>query len=145
MSEVRHRQTAADKTNAAQTAQTAPEHTKTKSSGTGIFLALVLVLALGAAAAIAYISQGERSFSMKALSAYSGSPDRPVYISIDGIVYDVSANRRVYGQGGSYNMMAGRDASRSFITGCFETHLTHDLRGLSEKDLESLETWKNFF
>ncbi|KLT38549.1 cytochrome b5 [Cutaneotrichosporon oleaginosum] len=83
---------------------------------------------------------------MKALSAYDGSNEAlPVYISIDGVVYDVSANRRVYGKGGRYNMMAGRDASRSFITGCFETHLTHDLRGLSEKELESLETWKNFF
>jgi hypothetical protein len=31
---------------------------------------------------------------------------------------------------------AGRDASRSFITGCFETHLTHDLRGLSPEQLQ---------
>ena len=31
---------------------------------------------------------------------------------------------------------AGRDASRSFITGCFETHLTHDLRGLSAEQLK---------
>lgn len=31
---------------------------------------------------------------------------------------------------------AGRDASRSFITGCFQTHLTHDLRGISEEELK---------
>lgn len=31
---------------------------------------------------------------------------------------------------------AGRDASRAFITGCFETHLTHDLRGLSKDELK---------
>ncbi|BEJ16634.1 hypothetical protein CspHIS471_0600350 [Cutaneotrichosporon sp. HIS471] len=115
-------------------------------SGPGVVLKVILFLAIAGAALIACISTGERSFSMKALSAYDGSNEAlPVYISINGVVYDVSANRRVYGKGGSYNMMAGRDASRSFITGCFETHLTHDLRGMSDKELESLETWKNFF
>lgn len=40
------------------------------------------------------------------LARYDGSSDkRPVYVAIDGEVYDVSANRRVYGKGGSYNMM----------------------------------------
>lgn len=33
-------------------------------------------------------------------------------------------------------LRAGRDASRSFVTGCFETHLTHDLRGLSDAELQ---------
>jgi hypothetical protein len=37
---------------------------------------------------------------------------------------------------------AGRDASRSFVTGCFQTHLTHDLRdmaliGASDKRISS--------
>jgi hypothetical protein len=40
---------------------------------------------------------------------------------------------------------AGRDASRAFITGCFQTHLTHDLRGLSEHELGALANWKKFF
>jgi hypothetical protein len=30
---------------------------------------------------------------------------------------------------------AGVDAARSFATGCFATHRTHDLRGLSEDEL----------
>lgn len=29
---------------------------------------------------------------------------------------------------------AGRDASRSFVTGCFETHLTHDTRGFGAQE-----------
>lgn len=31
---------------------------------------------------------------------------------------------------------AGVDAARSFATGCFATHRTHDLRGLSEAELK---------
>ncbi len=34
-----------------------------------------------------------------------------------------------------------QDASRSFITGCFKTHLTHDLRGLTEKQMKQFEGW----
>ena len=40
------------------------------------------------------------------LARYDGSSlQRPVYVAVDGEVYDVSANRRIYGKGGSYNMM----------------------------------------
>jgi hypothetical protein len=31
---------------------------------------------------------------------------------------------------------AGRDAARAFTTGCFKEHLTHDIRGLSDKELK---------
>ncbi|WWC67280.1 uncharacterized protein I206_101188 [Kwoniella pini CBS 10737] len=85
-------------------------------------------------------------FTPQELSFYDGIyQDRPVYLAIDGTVFDVTANRRIYGKGGSYNMMAGRDASRAFTTGCFETHLTHDIRGLNEGELASLKHWKDFF
>jgi hypothetical protein len=47
----------------------------------------------------------------------------------------VSSGRSYYGKGGGYNFFAGKDAARAYITGCFETHLTHDLRGLSEEQI----------
>lgn len=31
---------------------------------------------------------------------------------------------------------AGIDAARSFGTGCFETHRTHDLRGLTDEEFQ---------
>ena len=31
---------------------------------------------------------------------------------------------------------AGVDAARSFATGCFREHRTHDLRGLTESELD---------
>lgn len=46
---------------------------------------------------------------------------------------------------GSYAHFAGRDASRAFATGCFKEHLTHDLRGLSKKQLEIIDHWVEFF
>ena len=46
------------------------------------------------------------SFSPVQLAMYDGKDSGlPVYLGIDGDVYDVSRNRRVYGKGGSYNMM----------------------------------------
>lgn len=52
-----------------------------------------------------------------------------------GNVYDVTAGRWIYQPGATYHAFAGRDASRAFVTGCFETHRTHDLRGLSMEEL----------
>ncbi|WVW81313.1 hypothetical protein I302_103304 [Kwoniella bestiolae CBS 10118] len=87
-----------------------------------------------------------RTFTPQELLMYDGlREDRPVYLAVDGVVFDVSANRRIYGKGGSYNMMAGRDASRAFTTGCFETHLTHDTRGLNDDEQAALTHWKSFF
>lgn len=56
-------------------------------------------------------------------------------VAIDGDVYDVSSSAKTYGPGGGYSIFAGKDAARAFITGCFKTHLTHDLRGMTEKDM----------
>lgn len=37
-----------------------------------------------------------------------------------------------YGPGGGYSFFAGRDAVRAFVTGCFDTDLSPDLRGVEE-------------
>ena len=62
-----------------------------------------------------------------------------------GNIYDVSASPSYYGPGGGYQFFSGRDASRAYITGCFSTHLTHDLRGLSDAQVKSLQTWVEFY
>ncbi|KAI0829351.1 cytochrome b5 [Trametes gibbosa] len=93
-----------------------------------------------------FIPTNQRLFSEGLLAQFDGTnPEKPVYIAIDGDVYDVSSNRATYGPGGSYHMMAGRDAARAYGTGCFKTHLTHDLRGLSESETRGVEHWKKFF
>jgi hypothetical protein len=51
-------------------------------------------------------------------------------VAVNGTVFDVSANRMIYGPGGGYNFFAGRDATRAFVTGCFKEDLTADMRGV---------------
>ncbi|EMD40996.1 hypothetical protein CERSUDRAFT_111566 [Gelatoporia subvermispora B] len=93
-----------------------------------------------------FIPTNERLLSEGMLAQFDGTnADKPIYIAIDGDVYDVSANSATYGPGGSYHFMAGRDAARAYGTGCFATHRTHDLRGLTEKEMNGVQHWKKFF
>lgn len=69
----------------------------------------------------------------------------PIYVAVNGSVYDVSASPELYGPGGSYSFFSGKDGARAYITGCFQTHLTHDLRGIPEEDLVELDAWKLFY
>ncbi|GAA6027258.1 hypothetical protein JCM8097_002533 [Rhodosporidiobolus ruineniae] len=88
------------------------------------------------------------TFSEHQLALHDGTqPDKyPLYIAIDGEVYDISdGGMRMYGPGGAYSPFAGKDAARAFVTGCFQTHLTHDLRGFTEKDMVTLNNWKTFY
>lgn len=67
------------------------------------------------------------------LAAFDGSDEsKPIYLAINGTIFDVSANPRIYGKGGTYNVFTGADASRGFVTGCFEQDRTADLRGVED-------------
>ncbi|KAK7613572.1 hypothetical protein BKA81DRAFT_97437 [Phyllosticta paracitricarpa] len=67
------------------------------------------------------------------LKAYDGSDaSKPIYLALNGTIYDVSAGRHFYGPGGGYSFFAGRDAVRAFVTGCFDTDLSPDLRGVEQ-------------
>ncbi len=59
------------------------------------------------------------SLTAEELAWYDGSePGRPLYLSILGRVFDVSKAPEYYGVGRSYHHFVGRDATRSFCTGC---------------------------
>ncbi|KAJ3174049.1 hypothetical protein HDU88_000016 [Geranomyces variabilis] len=94
-----------------------------------------------------YMPRGEELvLTPEELKAFDGSvPGRPIYIAINGEVYDVSVSPQYYGKDGSYNFFAGKDAARAYITGCFQTDLTHDLRGLNDAQIRSLQTWSDFY
>lgn len=65
------------------------------------------------------------------LLRYDGTDaELPVYIGLNGTIYDVSKGRHIYGPGGSYSVFAGVDASRAFVTGCFKDDRTADMRNV---------------
>lgn len=53
------------------------------------------------------------SYTLTELAKYNGS-DRalPIYIGLNGLVYDVSSGKKFYEQGGTYNWLAGKDSSK---------------------------------
>jgi len=64
------------------------------------------------------------------LQKYDGTdPSLPIYLAINNTIYDVTLGRNFYGPGGSYHFFAGHDASRAFITTCFDTDINPDTRG----------------
>lgn len=67
------------------------------------------------------------------LLAYDGTdPSKPIYLAINGTIFDVSISPHTYGPGGSYHNFAGHDASRGYVTGCFAEDRTPDLRGVED-------------
>lgn len=94
------------------------------------------------------VEERERIFTATDLLQYNGEEGSPgMYLSILGNVYDVSKGAQHYAPGSSYNFFVGRDASRSFITGEFETvtdEMDHVLT-LTPQEIYSLRQWKDFY
>ncbi|KAI9846632.1 MAG: hypothetical protein M1838_001209, partial [Thelocarpon superellum] len=79
--------------------------------------------------------RGPLELTPEQLLLYNGSayPDLPIYLAVNGTVFDVSASPHHYGPGGGYHFFAGRDGARAFVTGCFMLeHVVPDLRGAEE-------------
>jgi len=77
--------------------------------------------------------RGPVSLTDEQLLAYNGVDlNKPIYLGLNGSIYDVSAAPMTYGPGGGYHFFAGRDAARAYLTGCFQEDLTPDLRGVEE-------------
>ncbi|RFU31931.1 hypothetical protein B7463_g4399, partial [Scytalidium lignicola] len=67
------------------------------------------------------------------LKLYDGfNQDLPIYLAVNGTIYDVTAGRKHYGPHGSYHFFAGADASRAFVTGCFREDIMPDMRGVED-------------
>ncbi|KAJ2019778.1 hypothetical protein GGI01_002269 [Coemansia sp. RSA 376] len=95
-----------------------------------------------------YIPRQKRVFTQLELAKHDGSnPSLPLLLAIEGDVYDVSSGWGFYGPGSSYHLFAGHDASRAFGTNCLsrKDHVTHDTRGLSEKELAGIKGWHRYF
>lgn len=53
-----------------------------------------------------------QTFSVADLGQFDGTDSaKPIYIGLNGYVYDVSAGREFYQAGGTYHFLAGKDSS----------------------------------
>lgn len=86
------------------------------------------------------------------LAEMDGFDGAPLYLSIKRRVYDVSAGARFYAEGKEYSNWVGRDASRSFGTGCRggvdRTGMdclseSHD--GLTASELKEIDRWLELY
>lgn len=82
---------------------------------------------------LSFPQQPEVSLTDTELLAFDGTdPAKPIYLALNGTIYDVSASPSTYGPGGSYHFFAGHDAARAFLTGCFAEDAVPDLRGVEQ-------------
>ncbi len=90
------------------------------------YLAVILALTIGSlfvfislitfqsqkAENLVFDNKNLESFTPDELVYYNGTnPERPIYLGLDGLVYDVTIGQEYYKLGGKYHALAGRDAS----------------------------------
>lgn len=81
--------------------------------------------------------------TLSELHGYTGADEGRILFSLAGELLDVSAGRELYGPGGSYGLLAGRDATRCLATMSLEPSGLDDLtwKPSSKEDEEALAQW----
>lgn len=100
---------------------------------------------------LTYIIRGSPQdiFTVSSL-AQSCQEKKKIYLSVNGTVFDVSANAEMYSSGSRYNVFIGKDCTRLFVNGCFhkEDQSTWDLRNIGvdpEIVNKRIESWIKYF
>jgi hypothetical protein len=107
------------------------------------------------------------TMTLAQLSDMDGSTAQtPIYISLNGLIYDVSAARELYGPGGNqcngcdacnyvfcslrlrtsgnYHYFAGRDSTRAYATGCANEAClksANSLENLQQDEKDQIQKW----
>ena len=87
-----------------------------------------------------------KQLTLAQLAEYDGSdPDKPIYLSSRGVIFDVSSGALFYGKDGSYPF-GGRECSRALAK--FSTEVSDcsaDLTGCSVSEMDALRDWEARF
>lgn len=95
-----------------------------------------------------------RNFTQKQLSYFDGKDDektgepKPVYLSLDTVVFDVSEGRNFYGPGGPYELFAGHECGVALAKFSFNEEFIDDFDGCSKlayAEKSELENWMSKF
>ncbi|MEI7579409.1 MAG: cytochrome b5 domain-containing protein [bacterium] len=58
------------------------------------------------------VSENLRTYNTNHLAEFDGTdPAKPIYLGLNGYVYDVTPGKQFYEVGGSYHYLAGKDSS----------------------------------
>lgn len=91
-----------------------------------------------------------RNFTKEQLAYFDGKKDekteedKPLYLSLEGTVFDVSKGKDFYGPGGPYELFAGHECGVAMAKFSFETALLDDVKGcadLKPGEKVELEGW----
>mmetsp|Transcript_16923 Transcript_16923/g.26404 ORF Transcript_16923/g.26404 Transcript_16923/m.26404 type:complete len:305 (+) Transcript_16923:84-998(+) len=91
-----------------------------------------------------------RNFTAEQLKYFDGKVDektdenKPVYLSVNGTVFDVSDGRDFYGPGGPYELFAGHECGVALAKFSFDTTHLDDMAGcenLNFGEKEELDNW----
>lgn len=83
--------------------------------------------------------------SLEELAKADGKDGGKCYVAIKGKVYDVTGNK-MYQPGNSYNVFAGKDASRALgKTSTKPEDVSPEWKDLGEKEKGTLNDWVKFF
>lgn len=87
------------------------------------------------------------TFTLHELEEFGNGRDgNPIYVSVFGRVYNVTAGSKYYGEGASYGMFAGKDVTRGLCLGCRHPEcLVRSTEGLTEKQIGEGKRWLAFF
>jgi len=81
-------------------------------------------------------------FTLEQLAQFNGEGGGDVYISVKGVIYNVTPAKEFYGPGGSYHVFAGRECARALASMKVDADFCDDqLEGLDEKSLKILDDW----
>lgn len=90
-----------------------------------------------------------RDFTLEELAAFQGEDDAPIYVGINGDVYDVSEKAESYGPGTGYSIFTGRDSALHLACAALgDEQIPEGVKGikdLSAEQLDSLRSWIEFF
>ena len=95
-----------------------------------------------------------RNFTQKQLAHFDGKIDektqepKPVYLSLNGTVFDVTKGKSFYGPDGPYELFAGHECGVALAKMSFDAEYLDDLEGcktLNFGEKDELENWINKF
>ncbi|KAG9127414.1 hypothetical protein FRC07_014093 [Ceratobasidium sp. 392] len=86
-------------------------------------------------------------YTLEQLKEFDGSDaSKPLYLAIKGTVFDVSSKRDMYGPGGSYALLAGKDASVALGKSSLKPEdAIPDWNTLEASEKQTLDQWHGFF